>query len=95
MIQSGLSDERGRLSPDDRAEVWLCDPEHLDDLRSDWALEPNPLGKILIHLGPLLKMKVAPLGLVIADLADWTGEAETHAANTLLASCFGETDLGT
>jgi hypothetical protein len=67
------------------------DPDRLDDLMSDWAMEPDSLGNIIVHRGPHIELTLAPMGLLIADLSDWTGAAETGAANWLLASFFGET----
>lgn len=90
VIRSGVSDERSGLIADGRVEVWLRDPGRLNELRSDWALSPDSSGNVTLHVGPTFETTASPLGLVLADLADWTGGAEIAAAARLLALHFGE-----
>lgn len=87
ILPSGVSDSRSGLAAGDVAEVWLREFSQLREIQSDYLLLPDPKGNVVIHRGgPGQKGDVAPLGLVIADLADWNAPREDGRVVDLLAS---------
>ncbi|MCU1469613.1 MAG: hypothetical protein JWQ39_762 [Glaciihabitans sp.] len=86
VMPSGLSDERSGISANDVAEVWLRDFSRLYELIGDYLLLPDEKGNVVVHRGGLEHTEtIAPLGLVIADLADWNGPREDSRVIDLLA----------
>lgn len=86
VLPSGVSDPRSGLASRDAAEVWLRDFFQLADLQADYLLLPDPKGNVVLHRGGLDPgLDRAPLGLVIADLADWNGPREDGRVIDLLA----------
>jgi hypothetical protein len=86
VMPSGVSDERSGISAGDVAEVWLRDFAQLDELIGDYLLLPDDKGNLIMHRGRAHPETIAPLGLVIADLADWNGPREDSRVIELLAS---------
>lgn len=86
VLRSGISDDRAGLAEGDAAEVWLRDFMTLDEIVGDYLLLPDPKGQVVIHRGRTHLEPRAPLGLVIADLADWNGPREDARVAEMLAS---------
>ena len=86
VMPSGVSDARSGISAGDVAEVWLRTFSQLDELIGDYLLLPDEKGNVVVHRGGLHKEALAPLGLVIADLADWNGPREDGRVIDLVAS---------
>ena len=87
VMPSGVSDERSGINVGDVAEVWLRDFSQLDGLIGDYLLLPDKKGNVVVHRDELEHREaIAPLGLVIADLADWNGPREDGRVIDLLAS---------
>lgn len=87
VMPSGVSDERAGLSAGNVAEVWLRDFSRLSELVGDYLLLPDIRGNVVLHRGGLEHREArAPLGLVIADLADWNGPREDSRVIDILAS---------
>jgi hypothetical protein len=85
VLPSGVSDPRSGLASGDVAEVWLRDFSQLPDLVDDYLLLPDPKGNVVLHRGGLdPTTEKPPLGLVIADLADWNGPREDGRVLELL-----------
>lgn len=86
VLPSGVSDARSGLASGDVAEVWLRNFFQLSDLQADYLLLPDPRGNVVLHRGGLdPASEKVPLGLVIADLADWNGPREDGRVIDLLA----------
>lgn len=86
VLPSGIADPRSGLASGDVAEVWLRDFSRLAELQGDYLLLPDVKGNVVIHRSGLEQRDaVAPLGLVIADLADWNGPREDGRVIDLLA----------
>lgn len=86
LMPSGISDPRAGISSGDSVEVWLRDVMSLDGVVSDYLLLPDPKGQVVIHRGRKHREPQPPLGLVIADLADWNGPREDGRVAELLAA---------
>jgi hypothetical protein len=87
VMRSGVSDPRSGLSTTGSAEVWLRDFSQLQEVQGDFLLLPDMSGNVVIHRGGFVhRDELAPLGLVVADLADWNGAREDGRVMALLAS---------
>lgn len=86
LMPSGISDPRAGISSGDSVEVWLRDVMSLDGVVSDYLLLPDQKGQVVIHRGREHREPQPPLGLVIADLADWNGPREDGRVAELLAA---------
>jgi hypothetical protein len=87
VLPSGVSDPRSGLASGDVAEVWLRDFSQLAELEGDYLLLADVKGNVVVHRSGLEQRDaVAPLGLVVADLADWNGPREDGRVIDLLAS---------
>lgn len=83
---SGISDSRARLSATDTVEIWLRRFMDLERIRGEYLLIDDPKGNVVLHRGGYHHEEThAPLGLVIADLADWNGPREDGRVLDLLA----------
>ena len=86
LVLSGISDPRSGMSAGDEVEAYVR-PADFDSVVSDWFLiertasSPN----VLLHVADFTFAE-APLGLVIADLADHARPREDGEAERLLAS---------
>jgi hypothetical protein len=86
VLPSGVSDPRSGVASGDIAEVWLRDFSQLAEVQGDYLLLPAVKGNVVIHRSGLEQRDdLAPLGLVIADLADWNGPREDGRVVDLLA----------
>jgi hypothetical protein len=84
---SGISDPRSGLASGDAGEAWIRDFSKLPELAGDYLLLPDRRGNVILHRGGLdPAWERLPLGLVIADLADWNGPREDGRVIELLAS---------
>lgn len=86
VMRSGVSDHRSGVGNADVAEVWLRDPGKRAAVLRDYLLIPAPAGNVVLHVGSnSLESSQAPIGLVIADLADWNGPREDGRVVDLIA----------
>jgi hypothetical protein len=85
VMRSGISDPRAGIGGGDAAEVWLRDFSSLYEVQGDYLLLPDLKGNVVVHRGGLEHLTpVAPLGLVMADLADWNDPREDSRVIELL-----------
>lgn len=92
LLLSGVSDPRSNLSAAQDAEGYVS-PSDLQQLRRDYLLVDDARGNVVLHVADVAQaMKVdldaeglAPLGLVIADLADHDGPREHAQVRRLIA----------
>jgi hypothetical protein len=85
VMRSGISDPRAGIGGGDTAEVWLRDFSSLYEVQGDYLLLPDPKGNVIVHRGGLQHLTPrAPLGLVMADLADWNDPREDSRVVELL-----------
>ena len=80
---SGISDPRSGISGGSVVEGWVRKPEDIDDLIADHLLLPNIAGHVVLHFGRNIDGPV-PIGLVMADLADWNGPREDGEVTRLV-----------
>jgi len=80
---SGISDPRSGISGGSVVEGWVRKPEDIDDLIADHLLLPNIAGHVVLHVGRNIDGPV-PIGLVMADLADWNGPREDGEVTRLV-----------
>lgn len=88
LLLSGVSDPRAGLSAGGVVEAWIRNPRELEQVVEDYLLIPDPRGNAVLHLGwewNRWRQKQAPIGLVIADLADWYGPREDGRVAELIA----------
>jgi len=86
VMRSGISDPRSGISSGDKAELWVRNGERLNSVIKDYLMIPDPKGQVILHSGGNHPDPVAPIGLVLADLADWNGPRENGKVAELLAA---------
>jgi hypothetical protein len=92
IVLSGVSDPRAHLSVAQEFEGYVA-PDHLRSLRRDYLLAKGGSGNVILHVADLVQVMgfasgvgvLAPLGLVIADLADHHGPREDAQVRRLIA----------
>ena len=87
VVLSGISDDRAGLSSEHEVEAYV-DPELADQLTREYLLVEAKMPNVWLHLA---RVQVdaegqAPLGLVLADLADHAGPRESLRVKELLGN---------
>ena len=85
VLLSGLSDPRSSISAAQEIEMYV-EAQHVQVLAREFLFSDKGAPNVTVHVAcrPLLHLREAPLGLVIADLADWDQPREDHQATALL-----------
>ena len=86
LLPSGVSDSRAGISAAGTIEAWLRHFMSLEQLVGEYLLLPDPKGQVVLHRGREHGEDRAPLGMIIADLADWNGPREDARVVELLAT---------
>lgn len=87
VVLSGISDDRAGLSSEHEVEAYV-DPELADQLTREYLLVEAKMPNVWLHLARVLADADgrAPLGLVLADLADHAGPRESLRVKELLSN---------
>jgi excisionase family DNA binding protein len=83
VVVSGISDERSGVSASGEVEGYVLG-DYLAILRADYLLADVGAANVWLHVSDQNVARPAPVGLVIADLADRPGPREDAAALRLL-----------
>lgn len=83
LVPSGLSDPRSGLSAGTEVEGYVHD-DHLAELASDYLLSVAGRANVWLHVADRRLSRPAPIGAVIADLADHDGPREDSQVVSLL-----------
>lgn len=75
VVASGITDERSGLSATHEFEGYVATTD-LDAIRNDYLLVASDSPNVLLHMVEVLPDRPIPLGLVLADLADWNRPRE-------------------
>ena len=84
-MPSGVSDPRAGISAAGSVEAWLRHFWDLEQVVGEYLLLPDPKGQVVLHRGREHAEDRPPMGLIIADLADWNGPREDARVVELLA----------
>lgn len=87
VLLSGISDDRAGLSSEHEVEGYV-DPELADQLKSEYLLVGAKIPNVWLHIARVHADADgrAPLGLVLADLADHAGPRESQRVEELLGN---------
>lgn len=85
VVPSGISDSRAGLSAQRELEGYIS-AQNVDSFVRDNLLVPSDSPNVRLHVVDDLPSRPAPLGLVLADLADWNRPREDGRVRELLRS---------
>ena len=83
IVVSGISDERAGLSSARELEAYVAKAD-VDAFLQDNLLVPSDAPNVRLHVVEELPLRPAPLGFVLADLADWNRPREDSQIAELL-----------
>ncbi len=83
VVPSGISDSRSGISAGREAECYVS-PHDVDALVLDYLMAPSDETNVWLHVSDQRLCSPAPIGLVMADLADHDGAREDGQLSVLL-----------
>ena len=85
VLLSGVSDPRSSISAAQEVELYV-ESQHVQALAKEFLFSDKGTPNVTVHVArrPLQHLGEVPLGLVIADLADWDRPREDQQATALL-----------
>jgi hypothetical protein len=85
VLLSGVSDPRSGISAAQEVELYV-EAQHVQALAKEFLFSDKMAPNVTVHVArrPFLHLRETPIGLVIADLADWDRPREDQQATALL-----------